>query len=342
MDEADAMRLAVDLAAKGVSTALPNPVVGCVVLSSGGEVVGTGWHHHAGGPHAEVNALAETGGRARGGTAVVTLEPCNHVGRTGPCAQALIEAGIARVVVAVPDPGEQSGGGAERLRRAGVEVEIGLGADLAERVNEPWLTAVRRSRPFVTWKFAAGLDGRSAAADGTSRWITGPQARRDVHRLRSEVDTMMVGIGTVLADDPALTARDEHDRPLGRQPLRVVIDSRGRTPADARVRDGAAETWIVTADGRDDVDLRATLEELFRRGRRHCLLEGGPRLAGAMLAAGLVDRVVAYLAPVLLGAGPAALGDAGVTTIADALRLEVADVTPIGADLRVTARPVRS
>lgn len=344
--ELAAMRRAIELAARGRASTLPNPVVGCVLLDERGEVVGEGWHERPGGPHAEVAALLQAGDRAKGGTAVVTLEPCNHTGRTGPCAQALVEAGIRRVVVGVTEPTGEAGGGAEVLTAAGVEVERGVLAAEAERVNLPWLTAVRRGRPFVTWKFGATLDGRSAAADGTSRWITSTAARADVHRLRAECDVVMAGVGTVLADDPALTVRPADGSVPSRQPLRVVVDSLGRTPAGAQVLDGAAPTWVATAaevgagpDGR--VDLDRLLAELFARDRRHVLLEGGPALAGAFLAAGLVDEVVGYLAPALLGDGPAALSGAGVGTIADAIRLELVDVTRVGDDVRLTARPRR-
>ncbi|WP_433349516.1 bifunctional diaminohydroxyphosphoribosylaminopyrimidine deaminase/5-amino-6-(5-phosphoribosylamino)uracil reductase RibD [Micromonospora sp. CA-111912] len=341
----EAMRRAIALAARGLGTASPNPVVGCVLLDPDGEVVGEGFHAYAGGPHAEIVALAQAGRRARGGTAVVTLEPCDHTGRTGPCSRALIVAGVARVVVAVPDPDPVAAGGAATLRAAGVRVEFGVRVAEAEAGNVAWLTSVRRSWPYVVWKFAATLDGRSAAVDGTSMWITSEEARADVHALRGTVDAVIAGVGTVLADDPRLTVRNLRDGTLAiRQPLRVVVDSLGRTPAGARVRDGAAETWIATAgqvgagpDGR--VDLPALLAELHRRGVRAALLEGGPSLAGAFLSAGLVDRVVGYVAPRLLGAGPPALADAGVTTIADAIDLEITDVTQIGPDLRITALP---
>ncbi|SCF32302.1 bifunctional diaminohydroxyphosphoribosylaminopyrimidine deaminase/5-amino-6-(5-phosphoribosylamino)uracil reductase RibD [Micromonospora mirobrigensis] len=341
----EAMLRAVALAGRGLGTASPNPVVGCVLLDPDGEVVGEGFHAYAGGPHAEIVALAQAGERARGGTAVVTLEPCDHVGRTGPCSLALIRAGVARVVIAVPDPNPVASGGAHTLRDAGVQVEFGVRAAEAEAGNVAWLTSTRRGRPYVIWKYAATLDGRSAAVDGTSMWITSEPARMDVHALRGTVDAVLAGVGTVLADDPRLTARNLRDGTLAiRQPLRVVVDSSGRTPAGAQVRDAAAPTWIATAaevgagpDGR--VDLPALLAELHRRGVRAALLEGGPRLAGAFLAAGLVDEVVGYVAPRLLGAGPTALLDAGVTTIAEAIDLEITDVTRIGPDLRVTARP---
>ncbi|HEX6968331.1 MAG TPA: bifunctional diaminohydroxyphosphoribosylaminopyrimidine deaminase/5-amino-6-(5-phosphoribosylamino)uracil reductase RibD [Micromonosporaceae bacterium] len=341
----EAMRRAIALAARGLGTTSPNPVVGCVLLDAAGEVVGEGFHAYAGGPHAEIIALAQAGERVRGGTAVVTLEPCNHTGRTGPCAEALIRAGVARVVIAVPDPNPVAAGGARALRAAGVAVEIGVRAAEAEEVNIAWLTAVRRGWPYVIWKYAATLDGRSAAADGTSMWITSVAARTDVHALRATVDAVLVGVGTVLADDPRLTVRDLRDGSLAiRQPLRVVVDSAGRTPPDARVRDDAARTWIATAaevgrgtDGR--VDLRALLAALYERGVRSVLLEGGPRLAGAFLAGGLIDKIVGYVAPKLLGAGPAALSDAGIRTVSDAAEWEFVDVTRLGPDLRFIALP---
>jgi diaminohydroxyphosphoribosylaminopyrimidine deaminase/5-amino-6-(5-phosphoribosylamino)uracil reductase len=341
--EDEAMRRAIALAARGLGTTSPNPVVGCLLLDTEGEVVGEGFHAYAGGPHAEIVALAQAGERARGGSAVVTLEPCNHTGRTGPCSHALITAGVRRVVIAVDDPTPVAAGGATTLRAAGVQVETGVRRKEAEQGNVAWLTAVRRSRPYVTWKFAATLDGRSAAADGTSQWITSAPARSDVHALRGTMDAIMVGAGTVLADDPQLTVRDLRDGTLAiKQPLRVVVDSTGRTPEKARVRDVAAPTWIVTtdevgsgADGR--VDLHSLLAALFGRGIRSVLLEGGPTLAGSFLAAGLVDQVIGYVAPKLLGAGQPALVDAGVGTIADAIELDLTDIAQIGPDLRFTA-----
>ncbi|HEY9412285.1 MAG TPA: bifunctional diaminohydroxyphosphoribosylaminopyrimidine deaminase/5-amino-6-(5-phosphoribosylamino)uracil reductase RibD [Jiangellaceae bacterium] len=339
-----AMRRAIELSTRAAGTTAPNPDVGCVVLDAAGEVAGEGWHERPGGPHAEVVAVAAAGERARGGTALVTLEPCDHTGRTGPCTGALIAAGVARVVYAVSDPNPLAAGGAATLREHGVDVEAGLLADEAERANTRWLTPFRTGRPFVVWKYAATLDGRSAAADGSSRWITGEQARADVHRLRASVDTIVVGAGTVVADDPRLTARDASgaDLPNEVQPLRVVVDSTGRVPATAAVNDAAAPTWIVTTadvgagpDGR--VDLAALLAALYDKGRRYVLLEGGPTLAGAFWRAGLVDRVVGYVAPAVLGAGSAALAEAGVTTIDEAIRLDIADVTVLGDDLRITA-----
>jgi diaminohydroxyphosphoribosylaminopyrimidine deaminase/5-amino-6-(5-phosphoribosylamino)uracil reductase len=343
--ETHAMDRAIELAARGLGTTSPNPVVGCVLLDAGGGVAGEGFHAYVGGPHAEIVALAQAGERARGGTAVVTLEPCNHTGRTGPCAAALIRAGIARVVIGVSDPNTAAAGGADRLRAAGIDVETGVRGAEAEAGNVAWLTSVRRGWPYVTWKYAATIDGRAAAADGTSQWITSEAARMDVHALRGTVDAVIVGVGTVLADDPRLTARNLRDGTLAiRQPLRVVVDSTGRTPADARVRDGAAPTWVATAaevGAADDggVDLPKLLVGMYERGVRAALLEGGPTLAGAFLAAGLVDRVVGYIAPKLLGAGVSALLDAGVQTISEVIDLDFVDVTRVGPDLRVIAIP---
>jgi diaminohydroxyphosphoribosylaminopyrimidine deaminase/5-amino-6-(5-phosphoribosylamino)uracil reductase len=337
----DAMRQAIPLAARGLGETSPNPSVGAVILDSSGAIAGRGRTAPAGGPHAEIAALAEAGDRARGGTAVVTLEPCNHTGRTGPCTRALVDAGVARVVIAVRDPNPVAAGGVEALRAAGVEVRTGVLEDVAAHWLRYWLTSVGRGRPYLVWKYASTLDGRSAAADRTSRWITSEPARADVHALRGTVDAIIAGVGTVLADDPALTVRLPD---LDRRPLRVVVDSAGRTPRSARVRDAAAPTWIATAaevgadpDGR--VDLAKLMCSLYERGVRGALLEGGPALAGAYLSAGLIDEVIGYLAPKLLGAGSPALGPAGVDTIAASHELTLTDVTRIGPDVRITAIP---
>ncbi|MET7418293.1 bifunctional diaminohydroxyphosphoribosylaminopyrimidine deaminase/5-amino-6-(5-phosphoribosylamino)uracil reductase RibD [Dactylosporangium sp. NPDC005555] len=336
--DADAghMRRAVALSLRGLGETSPNPNVGCVLVGPGGDVVGEGRTAPAGGPHAEVNALAAAGDRARGATAYVTLEPCDHTGRTGPCTRALIAAGVDRVVVAVSDPDPVAAGGAETLRAAGITVDVGEGRAAARDAMIGWLTAVGRGTPYVIWKFAATLDGRSAAADGTSKWITSPEARADVHRIRGGVDAIIAGIGTVLADDPQLTVRTDGG-PAARQPLRVVVEGGSRTPPAAKVLDGSAPTWVATAPGGGRVDLQDMLRQLYERGVRTALLEGGPTLAGAFLAGGLVDRVVAYLAPKLLGAGPAALAGAGISTISQALTLDVVDVAMIGPDVRLTA-----
>ncbi len=345
MDLDAAMARAVELAARGLGTTSPNPVVGCVVLDAAGAVAGEGWHARRGGPHAEVVALAAAGEAARCGTAVVTLEPCDHTGMTGPCSRALLDAGVTRVVVAVADPDPRAAGGARRLATAGVEVLRGVGEAEAAEVNHAWLHAVRTGRPHVTWKTATTLDGRSAAADGSSRWITSESARADVHRLRSQCDAVVAGVGTVLTDDPALTVRGVPDG-CGGRPLRVVLDAAGRTPATARVRDDAAPTLVLTRDdvgpgpGGRGVDLGAALAVLHARGVRSVLLEGGPTLAGAFVDAGLVDRVVAYVAPALLGQGTAALATRVTgASVDDARRLELLDVTRVGDDVRLTAVP---
>jgi diaminohydroxyphosphoribosylaminopyrimidine deaminase/5-amino-6-(5-phosphoribosylamino)uracil reductase len=331
--EIAAMRRALTLAETAGVPLGPNPRVGCVLLDPDGAPIAEGYHRGAGHPHAEVDALIGAGERARGATAVVTLEPCNHTGRTGPCADALLAAGIARVVYAQQDGNAVARGGGEALRAAGVDVEGGVLADEARAINPIWTFAVENGRPFVTWKYAATLDGRSAAADGSSRWITSPEARGEVHRLRAECDAILVGTGTVLADNPQLTVRDAAGEPLGRghRPLRVVMGRRG-VPAEAAVLDGAADTLVLNTR-----DPAAALKRLLDEDCQHVLLEGGPTLAGAFLREGLVDRVIAYLAPALLGAGPAALSDAGVGTIADAIRLEIIDIARVGPDVRLTA-----
>lgn len=332
-DEA-AMARAVDLAARGLGSTSPNPVVGAVVLDVATEIAGEGWHARAGAAHAEVSALAAAGDRARGGTMIVSLEPCAHTGRTGPCTHALLAAGVARVVYAVADPTAEAGGGAGVLRSAGVEVLGGVLAEQARRGNEAWLLAERLRRPFVTWKYGVTLDGRTAASDRTSRWITGTEARADVHLLRSQVDAVLVGAGTVLADDPQLTVRHPDGGHGSRQPLRIVADRRGRIPGTARVLDGAAPTLISKA-----ADPAALLAEVYARGVRHVLLEGGATLAGSFVGDGLVDRVVAYVAPALLGDGWPALTGTGISTLDRARRLRLDDVKRIGSDLRITARP---
>jgi diaminohydroxyphosphoribosylaminopyrimidine deaminase / 5-amino-6-(5-phosphoribosylamino)uracil reductase len=329
--ERDAMRRALVLAASAGVPLGPNPRVGCVLLDAEGRVVAEGYHRGAGSPHAEVEALTRAGAAARGATAVVTLEPCNHTGRTGPCAQALVEAGVRRVVVAQRDTNPVATGGTETLRAAGVDVEHGLLEDDARELNRVWTFAVEHGRPFVTWKFATTLDGRSAAADGTSQWITGEAARADVHRLRSQCGAILVGTGTALIDDPQLTARQPDGSLYPQQPLRVVMGERD-LPATARVLDDAAPTWHLRT--RDPKTVLAALAE----AEVHRLwVEGGPTVAAAFLSAGLVDEVVAYVAPVFLGRGRQAVTDLGITTIDEALRLHPTDITLIGQDVRITA-----
>lgn len=330
MNETEAMALALELATTPGVPLGPNPRVGCVILRDG-EVLAQGYHRGAGSPHAEVDALARCPD-PRGATAVVTLEPCNHHGRTGPCAQALISAGVARVVYALADPNPVAAGGAETLRAAGVEVAGPQRQEQAQAVNRAWLFGLTHDRPLVTWKFAASLDGRSAAADATSKWITGPAARADVQRLRGQCDVVLVGTGTVAADDPLLTVRDGRSA----QPLRAVMGLRALDP-EHRVFNHAAETVVLRT--REPAE---ALAELYAAGRRHVWLEGGPTLAAAFLRAGLVDEVIAYIAPILLGAGRAAVAPIGVETIGDALRMTLIDITAVGADVRLTLSPMPS
>lgn len=327
------MRRALELAERGPARGV-NPRVGCVILDADGRTLAEGWHRGAGTPHAEVDALERLApDAARGATAIVTLEPCNHTGRTGPCSEALVAAGIARVVYAVDDPGDHSSGGAGTLRDAGVEVEGGLLADEVEAFLGDWLFAARARRPRVTVKWASSLDGRAAAADGSSRWITGPEARADVHLRRSAADAIAVGTGTVLADDPSLTARDADGELLEAQPVPVVFGRR-EVPAGAALARHPHDLLQFAGD-----DLASDLVELQRRGIRSLFVEGGPTLASAFLAAGLADELLVYLAPAVIGGPRTAVADVGVATIADALRYDFADLVRLGDDLLVVARP---
>lgn len=330
----DALRLAMEVSRTALGVATPNPPVGAVVLDAGGAVVGSGATEPAGGRHAEAVALDEAGDRAHGGTLVATLEPCDHHGRTGPCTGRAIGAGISRVLYAVADPTREASGGDGTLRRAGIEV-VGLDDDevavVADGPLRAWLHRQRTGRPFVTWKYAATLDGRVAAADGTSRWITGPDSRAHVHLRRQEVDVVVVGSGTAIADDPALTARGADGGPTARQPRRAVMGLRSVDPA-AAVRGTDGRFCHLTT--RDPAEALASLGDV-----NHVLVEGGPTLAGAFLAAGLVDEVEAYIAPMVLGSGRSAVEDAGAPTLAAAHRFTVRETTPLGADihLRMTA-----
>lgn len=307
-----------------------NPQVGAVILSPDGEVLAEGWHLGVGTAHAEVDALSHLpDGAAAGATAVVTLEPCNHTGHTGPCSEALIAAGVARVVYAVDDPGLISRGGAQRLREAGIEVVAGTRREEGEKLLDSWLTMQRLARPHVTVKWAQSLDGRIAAADGTSQWITGPAARADVHRRRAEADAIVVGIGTVLADDPALTARDPDGGLYPAQPIPVVLGTR-ETPADAAVRRHPQQALFYGGD-----DLFAMLSDLRERGVHRVFVEGGPSIASAFVRTGIVDQLLVYVAPALLGGPQLALGDIGVGTIAAAKRYAPESVERLGDDVLV-------
>ncbi|RAL32341.1 bifunctional diaminohydroxyphosphoribosylaminopyrimidine deaminase/5-amino-6-(5-phosphoribosylamino)uracil reductase RibD [Rhodococcus sp. AQ5-07] len=333
LDAAMQIALAAADSARGFTS--PNPPVGAVILAADGTIAGVGMTQPPGGPHAEVVALDEAGDAARGGTAVVTLEPCNHQGRTGPCSQALIDAGVSAVVYAVGDPNPEASGGAATLMRAGISVTAGLRAPEVEAGPlRAWLHKQRTGRPHITWKYAASLDGRSAAEDGTSQWITGPQARARVHAQRAQIDAIVVGTGTVFADDPWLTARQPTGELAAHQPVRVVVGKR-EIPSTASVLDDTAPTLLLNTDNIDEV-----VEALGEY--TDVLLEGGPRLAGAFLAAGYVDVIEAYIAPILLGAGASALVDAGVHTITDAHRFRLESAVTIGPDILLSLVPESS
>lgn len=326
------MRLAVDQAQRVKGSTYPNPPVGAVILDAAGDVVGTGGTEPVGGPHAEVIALHAAGERAAGGTAVITLEPCNHHGRTPPCVDALLAAGVAAVVFAVADPNPAAAGGAERLRAAGVTVTGGVCADeVAGGPLREWLHKQRTGLPHVTWKFATSVDGRSAAADGSSQWITGEAARADVHRRRAAADAIVVGTGTVFADNPTLTARLPGGSLAEHQPLRVVVGRREIAP-EANVLNDDSRTMVISTHDPDEV-LRALSD------RTDILIEGGPTLAGAFLRAGAIDRILAYVGPILLGGPIMAVDDVGVPTIARALRWSYDGVERIGPDLLLSLVP---
>lgn len=329
---------AVELARRGPAAG-PNPRVGCVLLSATGETLAEGWHRGAGTLHAEAAALEQVPDSRRealvGGTAVVSLEPCRHVGRTPACAQALADAGVARVVYGVADPHPDAGGGAAYLAARGVEAVLATsaGARAAADLLEPWLAAVARGRPWVVGKTAATLDGRVAAADGTSRWITSRRAREHAHRVRTTMDAVVVGTGTVLADDPALTARLPDGTLAEHQPLRVVVGHRP-IPAGARLHGTGARVLHERTR-----DLGEVLTRLAALEVRTVLLEGGPTLLTAALAAGLVDELHAYVAPVLLGSGRSAVGDLGIRTLADARRWRLRTCEVLGEDVHLVLRP---
>lgn len=329
---AAAMRLAVELSQAVKGATYPNPPVGAVILDQSGAIAGTGATEPAGGAHAEVVALAAAGERASGGTAVVTLEPCNHHGRTPPCVDALLNAGVAAVVYAVDDPNPVAAGGSGRLRAAGVAVTPGIAAnEAAAGPLREWLHKQRTGLPHVTWKFATSIDGRSAAADGSSQWITSDAARADLHRRRAAADAIVVGTGTVFADNPSLTARLPDGALAAQQPLRVVVGQREIPPESSVLSQDSPNLLLRTRDPREVV--RALAD------RTDVLLEGGPTLAGAFLRAGAVDRILAYVAPMLLGGPVTAVDDVGVATIASALRWRYDGVEQIGPDLLLSLTP---
>jgi len=363
VDDAKFMRRAVELASTTVGSVSPRPPVGALVVSPSGEIVGEGWDVASPGPHAEVMALEAAGSSAHGATVYSTLEPCSHTGATGPCADALIAAGVKRVVVGVRDPNPKvSGRGLRRLRAAGINVRTGVARAACWSLIEPFGKWIRSGLPFITLKMAATLDGKIAAPDGTSRWITGPKARAEVHDLRRRVDAVLVGSMTVARDDPLLTYRLENATTP--QPLRVVIDGSGRTPPEARVFNDDASTLVVTSEtitedhveawrsagaevvrvpaGESGIDVRSALEVLGARGLCHVLVEGGPTIASSFVERGLVDRFVLYVAPKLLGGDAPGLLNDGAKTLSDAWSLRIDGIRRVGDDIRIDASPERA
>ena len=351
------MARALELARRGLYTTTPNPRVGCVLVRDG-RIIGEGFHERAGGPHAEVRAIDDARGRGEvtaGATAYVTLEPCNHTGRTGPCSEALIEARVARVIAAMSDPDPQARHGAARLCAAGIPVELGLMEREARALNRGFVSRIDRRRPWVRMKAAASLDGRTALANGQSQWISSPDARREAHHWRAQACAILTGVGTVRSDDPQLTVREVS---TPRQPVRIVVDRHADISAKARVLQGGA--LVVTAGARNPawradvevlalperdgrIDLDALMRELARRSMNEIHVEAGAGLNGALLEQGLVDEMLLYLAPCLLGdpaRGMAHLGN-GLANLADRIALEITAIDRVGADVRVLANVVR-
>jgi diaminohydroxyphosphoribosylaminopyrimidine deaminase/5-amino-6-(5-phosphoribosylamino)uracil reductase len=358
------MAQALRLAERGVYTTDPNPRVGCVLVKAD-KVVGEGWHVRAGEGHAEVHALQNAAEQARGATAYVTLEPCSHHGRTPPCCEALIDAGVSRVVLAMQDPNPQvAGQGLARLQQAGIEVESGLMQAQAEAINPGFLMRMREGRPYVRCKLAMSLDGRTAMASGESQWITAEAARHDVHRLRARSSAVVTGIGTVVHDDPSMTVRLPDDEgQYGELPLRVVLDSQlqmspqakmlsqagptrvlslnAATPQAEALRMAGAEVVAATATRDGKIDLEVMLKQLADDDRNEVMIEAGATLSGAMLQAGLIDELVIYMAPILMGdAARGLLHLPGLETMADRFDLDIMDIRSVGRDWRITARPV--
>ncbi len=362
------MGRALMLAERGVYTTEPNPRVGCVLVADG-QIVGEGWHVRAGEGHAEVNALAQAGDKARGATAYVTLEPCSHFGRTPPCADALVKAGVSRVVAAMQDPNPQvAGNGLARMREAGIEVSCGLLEAQAQALNPGFIKRMQHGLPWVRVKLAMSLDGRTAMASGESKWITGPAARADVQRLRARSGAVVSGADSVLLDDSALTVRaselglpaDDAAAAAARQPLRVLVDSLRRVPLDQRFFREAGPTLVIStsaeqaaddyraagsellavpgADGK--VDLHAVLRTLAERGCNEVLVEAGAGLSGAFWRAGLVDELIVYMAPRLLGSQARPLMQLPFESMSEAMDVDIVDMRAIGQDWRITARPI--
>lgn len=329
------MRRALFLAEQGPLRDI-NPHVGCVVLDDSGATIAEGWHLGSGTEHAEINALNKlTPEQRKNATVVVTLEPCNHTGRTGPCAQALIDFGIRRVVYALADPGKESSGGAEKLRQAGIEVIGGVCSDEVHQQIEPWLTSYTQQRPFVTVKWASSLDGRTAADDGSSQWISSPASRQLVHQQREQSDAIVVGTGTVLADNPSLTARDSEGKLREKQPVPVIVGTR-EIPKESKLFSHPNQPVFFNTHNLPDV-----LSNAYDLGLRNLYVEGGPTLISQLIQENLVDRFYIFLAPVLLGGSQLALTNLGVETLGMKHDVEIVRLERAEEDIFITARPVR-
>ncbi len=347
------MVYALRLAERGLNSTTPNPRVGCVIANASAEVVGEGFHVTAGQAHAEINALNAAGDLAKGATVYVTLEPCAHHGKTGPCAAALVSAGVARVVYAMEDPNpEVAGAGLECLRNAGIQIDGPILEDAARQLNTGFIKRMTQGLPFVRCKMAMSIDGRTAMASGESKWITGPDARTDAQQLRARSCAIITGVESVIHDDPALTVRLENE---DRQPLRIVLDTQGRCPKKADILNQPGHTVIVVGESSDVTDedrivwhlpekqgrinLRALLKRLADEGCNEVLVETGATLAGAFVAEGLVDEFVVYMAPILMGSSARPLFELPIDKMSGQLPLNIQDIRAIGADWRIIATP---
>lgn len=331
-----AMLRALEISLNGPAAGI-NPQVGATILDPNGQIISEGWHRGSGTPHAEVMALENFANEFPGQplenhTLVVTLEPCNHDGKTGPCALALVKAGVSRVVFASTDPGKESSHGSRTLKDAGIEVIPSVMLNLAEEQNRVWLQSKRLGRPFVTLKWASTLDGRSAASDGTSQWISGSESRIDTHARRANADGILIGTNTALTDDPELTARKPDGSYFDDQPIRIVVGE-SELPNNLRLYNDKAKTIQIKTR-----DLHDALRQLWAQGIKHVFVEGGPKLASAFVEARLVDEFIVYLAPMLLGGPNTALGQIGITNIKDAWQLQILETKQLGNDIFIRAR----